>query len=258
MASRAFIADIARALAFLSRLSVPARFFEGHDGRLSFTVRAFPVAGLLIAALPAALLALFGRGDALVAGILALGALTLITGGLHEDGLADAADGLGGGRDLEHALAIMKDSRTGSYGVTALILVIGLKVAALSSLVDAIGPGRAALALLGAAALSRACLVWHWRSLPPARSGGVAAAMGLPDAAAANLAYATAAVALLLLLVPAVGPLALLIALMVASLATAVFTRFVRRKLGGHTGDTLGATEQLAMAAFLAGLALAL
>lgn len=257
MADSSFIADIARALAFLSRLPVPGRFFAGHDGRLSVTVRAFPVAGLLIAALPALLLALFGGREPLVASLVAIGLMTLVTGALHEDGLADAADGLGGGRDRDHALEIMKDSRTGSYGVTALVLLIGLKAAALAALVARLGPGGAAAALLAAAALGRGVLVWHWRQLPPAREGGVASAMGQPETGAAQLAYLLALVAVLAFTLPAAGPLAVLVALIATAAASLAFTAQVRRKLGGQTGDTLGAIEEIAFVAFLASLALA-
>src|SRR5690606_36097588 len=131
-----YIADLTRSVGFLSRLPVPPRFFEGHDGSLTSTVRAFAAAGALIA-LPAAvllLLLLACRADPLLAGFMALAATTLLTGALHEDGLADTADGLGGGRDRDHMLAIMKDSRTGSYGVFALILSFGLRAAAVAAL----------------------------------------------------------------------------------------------------------------------------
>lgn len=92
-----FIADLARSVGFLSRLPVPDRFFRGHDGTISRAVRAFPVAGLIIAALPALVLLLLQSGDPLLVSLIALALLTLLTGALHEDGLADTADGLGGG-----------------------------------------------------------------------------------------------------------------------------------------------------------------
>jgi adenosylcobinamide-GDP ribazoletransferase len=237
---------------------VPDRFFKGHDGAISRAVRAFPAAGLLIAAVPALLLFILARpGNELVASFVALALLSLMTGALHEDGLADAVDGLGGGRDRNHALAIMKDSRTGSYGVVALILSFGLRASALAALArhDA---GLAALALLAAAAFSRALMVAHWRALPPARDGGLATSAGMPDDRARNVALLIGAMATLILLVPAVGlPIALL-ALLAAALATFGFTRFAREKLGGHTGDTIGATQQLSEIAMLATLALAI
>ena len=129
---REYMRDTARAVAFLSRIPVPTSFFTGYDGKLARVSRAFPFAGLLIA-LPAAfvfgvLLAL--HTDPLMAALLALAVQTVMTGALHEDGLSDTADGFGGGKDRERALAIMKDSRIGTYGACALILSFGLRAAA--------------------------------------------------------------------------------------------------------------------------------
>jgi adenosylcobinamide-GDP ribazoletransferase len=254
-----FIADLARSVGFLSRLPVPDRFFKGYDGAISRAVRAFPAAGLVIAAVPAVTLFLLvaAGGDALVASLVALALLSLMTGALHEDGLADAVDGLGGGRDRDHALAIMKDSRTGSYGVVALILSFGLRASALAALArhDA---GLAALALLATAALSRALMVAHWRALVPARDGGLASNAGMPEDGARNIALLTGTGAALVLLVPAAGLSLTLLSLLAAALVGYGFTRFVRRKLRGHTGDTIGATQQLTEIATLATLALAI
>ena len=133
---REYMRDIARAVAFLSRVPVPASFFEGDDGKLSRVSRTFPVAGLLIA-LPSALtfsVLLALNADPLMAALLALTVQTVLTGALHEDGLSDTADGVGGGKDRERALEIMKDSRIGTYGAAALILSFGLRAAALSAI----------------------------------------------------------------------------------------------------------------------------
>ncbi|KKX34500.1 adenosylcobinamide-GDP ribazoletransferase [Rhizobium sp. LC145] len=254
-----FIDDLARSVGFLSRLPVPDRFFQGHDGSMARAVRAFPAAGLLLGLGPALVLYLLLRSDAdpLLAALIALGLMTLLTGALHEDGLADAADGLGGGRDAEHALTIMKDSRTGSYGVVALILSFGLRAAALASLGRSEEACAGALALLAAAALSRAVMVGHWSALPSARAAGVAASAGMPDVSIRNVALAIGAALAIVVLLPAFGFSEILTALVVAGLAGFGFTRFVARKLGGHTGDTIGATQQIAEIATLAALALA-
>ena len=108
--------DVARSVGFLSRIRVPGRYFIGHDGRLSRAVRAFPVAGVFIS-LPAA--AFFAISMALhihplFAAFIALGIQILLTGCLHEDGLSDTADGLGGGKTRQSALDIMRDSHIGS------------------------------------------------------------------------------------------------------------------------------------------------
>ncbi|MET3584892.1 adenosylcobinamide-GDP ribazoletransferase [Pseudorhizobium tarimense] len=253
-----FVADLARSLGFLSRLPVPSRFFEGHDGSVSRAVRAFPLAGLVLALAPALLLwiLLEWETEPLLAALIALAGLTLLSGALHEDGLADTADGFGGGRDKEHVLAIMKDSRTGSYGVIALILSFGLRAAALASLA-AYTDGLAPLALLAGAAFSRALMVAHWHALASARAGGVAAGAGRPEADARTFALASAALACLLLLLPVVSLLPLLAALALSALGIYGFTRHADRRIGGHTGDTIGAAQQTGEIVFLAALAVA-
>lgn len=235
---------------------MPDRFFRGHDGTISRAVRAFPVAGLIVAALPALVLLLLQFGDALLVSLLALALMTLLTGALHEDGLADTADGLGGGRDKDHALLIMKDSRIGAYGVVALVLSFGLRAAALAALFrqDAVA---AALGIIAVASVSRALMVAHWRALPSARESGVAASAGFPEDGARNVALFTGAAIALVLLVPVLGLPKVLLSLIAAALAGFGFTRFAARKLGGHTGDTIGATQQLSEIAMLATLALA-
>jgi adenosylcobinamide-GDP ribazoletransferase len=250
-----FIADLARSVAFLSRIPVPDRFFRDHDGSISRVVRAFPLAGMLVALVPS--LVLYGLaeiGDAMVAALLALTLLTLLTGALHEDGLADAADGLGGGRDTDHALMIMKDSRIGSYGVVALVLSFGLRAASLAALART-DESLAAVAMLAAASASRAAMIWHWSSLPSARETGVAANAGAPEPMARNVALVTGAVLGLVFIASHLGLPAAVFSLLIAAGAGFGFTRFVRKKLGGHTGDTIGATQQICEIALLATLA---
>ncbi|PYE44784.1 cobalamin-5'-phosphate synthase [Rhizobium sp. PP-F2F-G20b] len=254
-----FLTDTMRAVAFLSRLRVPARFFAGDDGRMGRTVRAFPLAGLLIT-LPASLvfaLSLALDADPLLAALLALTVQTLVTGALHEDGLADAADGLGGGRTRGHALEIMKDSRVGAYGVIALVLTLALRAVAIADLADHLSGAGCALALMAIAALSRAGMVWHWSQLPPARDTGVAAGAGQPQPAAVTTALATGVVLSgLLLLVAGVPLVAALIAFAAFAATVPLWTRYVRTMISGHTGDTIGATQQLAETALLVALAI--
>lgn len=252
-----FITSIARATGFLTRLPVPGRFFAGDDGRMERTPEGFAVAGLVVAALPALILWLAGHAHAsLLAAAVAVALLVLFTGGLHEDGLSDTADGLGGGRDRERALAIMKDSRIGSYGALALGLSLLVRVGALSALVDKVSPGAAALALLGSAALSRAAMVWHWRHLPPARTDGVAARVGVPSGAALRMALATGFAAFLALTLPLLSLSAVLVTVLAGLAATFLFTLHVGQRLSGHTGDTIGATQQISDMVLLASLAL--
>jgi adenosylcobinamide-GDP ribazoletransferase len=255
---RDFQNDIARSIGFLSRMPVPGRYFEGHDGSLARAVRAFPVAGCLImlpaAALFAVLLAF--RLEPLVAALIALALLTIMTGALHEDGLSDTADGVGGGRDRDTALVIMHDSRIGSYGASALILSYGIRAAALAAIGATLSPTAAALAMIAAAAASRAAMVWHWSSLPPARRDGVAVSVGGPEDSAVNFALASAAVIVVVLIWPIAGFAAACAAIAAAGLAALVLTRYIRSRIGGHTGDTIGASQQCAEMAALAALAL--
>lgn len=252
------VVDTARATGFLSRLPVPDHFFEGHDGSLTKASRAFPLAGVIVTAPAGLALALtLGVGlEPLVAAMLAYAVVAMTTGALHEDGLSDAADGLGATRDRERALTIMRDSRIGSFGAAALILSYGLRASALAAIAGVIGPLGALSIFLAVAALSRAAMVWHWRVLPPARTDGLAVAMGGPDGASALFSTVSAAAIAVVLIGVAAGPLHALCAIAAAAAVTAGFSRYVRKRLGGQTGDTIGATQQVSEIAALLALAL--
>jgi adenosylcobinamide-GDP ribazoletransferase len=253
-----YLDDIVRSIGFLSRIPMPGRFFAEHDGSLSRAVRAFPVAGLLIALPPAALFAtlLAGNADPTLAAFLTLALQAFLTGALHEDGLSDMADGAGGGKDRESALRIMKDSRIGSYGAVALILSFAIRGAALAAIAAAVTPTVAGLAMLGAAALNRAAMVWHWSLLAPARADGVAASAGEPDETATIVALASGGALALVLMWPAMSFLATLFAIALAVAVAWGFTRYISARIGGHTGDTIGATQQLTEIMSLSALAL--
>ncbi len=255
-----FIDDTARSVAFLSRVPVPQRHFIGHDGRLSRAVRAFPLAGVLIVLPAAALAAILSalHGPPLLVAFAALALQVFLTGALHEDGLSDSADGIGGGRDRESALAIMKDSRVGSYGAVALVLSFGLRAAAIAALAAALTPSGLGMVLLAVASAGRTAMVWHWSLLPPARRDGVAASVGEPEGGATRFALISGIAVAALLLLPHGTVLSVLVALAAAILAVLVFNSMALRKIGGHTGDTIGATEQCAEMAVLFALAMTL
>lgn len=251
--------DVVRAIGFLSRIPVPPRYFEGRTTVISDLVYVFPVAGALIALPGAVVLALlmsFGL-EPTPSALIGIAVTTLVTGALHEDGLSDTADGIGGGRDREKALAIMRDSRIGSYGALALILSVAIRAATLAAIAVATGPLAAGLALMAVAAASRGAMVWHWLSLPPARRDGVAVSSGQPDDSVVHLAMAVGAAIVLALVIPTAGFGAGLSLLVATGLAAWALTRYIRVRLGGHTGDTIGATEQTAEMAALLALALA-
>jgi cobalamin 5'-phosphate synthase/cobalamin synthase len=227
------------ALAFLTRLPVPARWIEGARAEdVGRAAPLFPVAGAVVGALLAlVVLALATRVTPLVNGAIAAALSALWTGGLHLDGLADMADGFGGGRTRDDVLAIMRDHRIGAYGAVALILAIVLEVALIAALVEA-DAARAARALVVAGTLSRASLVPLAAALPYARAdGGLGAALvGQLGAGSVAVAIALGAGAAL-----ALGGWWGALACAVAAALTLHDGFFVKRRIGGYTGDTLGA-----------------
>jgi adenosylcobinamide-GDP ribazoletransferase len=235
--------DVRLACGLLTRLPVPGRGRPG--GPLRRAAHAFPLVGALVGLIAAGAYhaALLVGLPTLAAALLALLAAVLATGALHEDGLADTADGFGGGRDRDHKLAIMRDSRIGAYGVLALIFAVGLKLAALGAL-----PPRGVLpALVAAHVASRAVLPWVMWQERPARADGLAVAAGAPAGAAVLWSLGLGAAALLL----ALGPVGGLIALAAAAILAQGLAWLARRQVGGITGDVLGALQQAVEVAVL-------
>jgi adenosylcobinamide-GDP ribazoletransferase len=241
--------DTHESLAFFSRLPVGSRTTL-TDFRIS--AAAWPLAGGFIVLLPAVLLwlAVSAGLPSLIAAALALALAVAITGGLHEDGLADTADGFGGGDTRERKLDIMRDSRLGSFGALALIFVVMVRVMSLALLSGE--AGRGAIALFAVALASRTLALWHWAVLEPARDEGLAFSAGQPDWRALAIGAGVGTVGLIALLF-AFGS-ATLFATGFALIATMAFTKLAEQQVGGHTGDTIGACQQVAEAALLAGL----
>ena len=255
------------ALQFFTRIPVTgavARWVGFSPDMQRASMGHFPGVGLLVGSAAAGVFTLSanllgsGTTSLLVAAVLCTGATAWLTGALHEDGLADSADGIGGGKDKENALAIMKDSRAGSYGVVALVLSFGIRSTAIAAIAPYLTPAGLAMALLAVAAASRTAMVWHWSLLPPARQGGVAASVGEPDRTATVIALTSGILIAALLLLPNASVLSLVLPLVAAIAAVLVFNRIALRKIGGHTGDTIGATQQLTEMSVLSALALAL
>jgi adenosylcobinamide-GDP ribazoletransferase len=237
-------AGFAAAVGFLTRLPIgpPA---EG-DWRLADAVWAFPLVGAGVGAIAAFVFLvaeLLGLGDA-PAALLAVLASVCLTGALHEDGLADSADGIFGGSDRQSRLVIMRDSRHGTFGVVAIVISVALRAAALAQTGEAVYAG---LALIAAHAASRALLPAAMWALPPARDDGLAAEAGRP-----RWAVAAAAVAIgILIALAALGPWLGLVAFAVSAAAVMVAGVLARRRIGGYTGDVLGAFQQIAEIAML-------
>lgn len=219
--------------------------------------RAVPIAGAIIGCIGGATVLvsdLLGFG-AVVASVICLATLTLVTGAFHEDGLADTADGFGGGSTPERRLEIMKDSRIGSYGGAALILAYALRIACLAELIARIGALSGAGVVVFTASLSRTAALIVMARLPPARMIGSSYAAGQPPARAVLIAFATCAVLAIVIGVAAPLPgLGVAYGFVFAVGIALLMTRLSARLIGGQTGDVGGATQQLAEIAALLGL----
>ncbi len=200
---------------------------------------AFPIVGLIVGAIGALVYWLAHRLGLppLPCAALSVAATMLVSGCLHEDGLADTVDGFGGGQTREQKLDIMRDSRTGAYGVCALVLTIILRVSALASLAT---PVLVVPALLAAHAAARGVLPAFMFLIPPARASGLSAAAGQPPRESAGAAAALGVVILCLCLGPWLG----LGALVALAVAAAVLGWLSLTQIEGQTGDVLGAVEQ--------------
>ncbi len=242
---------LACAVQMLTRLPTP-RLQGFQPDWTTRAARYYPLAGQLVGAISAiVLLGASHLWGGAVAAVLAVAAGALVTGGFHEDGLADTADGLGGGRTAEARLAIMKDSRIGTYGALALGLVTALRIAALAHMT----PVQGALALLLAHGAARAAAVLVMAALPYA--GDVATAKLAPAARPAGPGEAALAVGLALWPALWMSWSAVLAGVVLASGAAGMMTLQARRLIGGYTGDVLGAVEQLAETGLLLGAAAA-
>jgi adenosylcobinamide-GDP ribazoletransferase len=236
--------DLRCAVAFLTRVPMPH-----PDGptpaNFARAYRVFPLVGgcigLVIGVVHIGLIAI--HLPSLAAAALALGAGIVLTGALHEDGLADVADGFGGGSDRAAKLEIMRDSRLGTYGALALLISFAAKASALAALPRAwILPS-----LIAAHAIARVPPIFMAVWMLNARADGLAATAGRPDApTAATAAFIAMVIALLLL--PWLDALAAALLAVGGALVIAVLAQ---RQIGGATGDVLGAAEQIGETAIL-------
>jgi adenosylcobinamide-GDP ribazoletransferase len=232
---RRIAAEFFGAFLLLTRLPMPRCAVHG-----AACLWAYPLVGVAVGSIGAIVFWLASSWAPSIAALLALAAMSLATGALHEDGLADTADGFGGGRTPAEKLAIMRDSRIGTFGALVLLFSVLLRSAAITQLAT---PGRVAAALVGSAALARGAIIVLLVLLKPARSDGLAASLGAPTLRAAiGLALAVAIAAVT---VP------LFRCLVAAAICVAATTWLTWRQIGGHTGDVLGAGEQVCECALL-------
>ncbi|MGI3900864.1 MAG: adenosylcobinamide-GDP ribazoletransferase [Janthinobacterium lividum] len=255
----ALAAEVLTCLRFYTRLPLPDLRLETDHAPQPFArcLRWAPLAGAVVGAGGAVALTLaWDLGlPPVVAAALALLVTVLTSGGLHEDGLADLADGFGGGRTRERKLDIMRDSRLGSYGALAIGFSLLLRTACVAALVERGGPALAAAALIGAGAASRGFGLMPMALLPAARSDGLGHGAGrLPATVLPTAAGLGAAICLVVPAIVGADWSRAAMALGLAALAAGWTTRLARRQIGGHTGDVAGACQQLCEVALLLGL----
>ncbi|MEM6665226.1 MAG: adenosylcobinamide-GDP ribazoletransferase [Pseudomonadota bacterium] len=252
----AWMDDMAFCIMFFTRLPVAHVPHNAPDYTRLW--RAAPVAGAMLGVLGSIVVFALGllNAPAFLTAAIVLGVLSLLGGALHDDGLADVADGFGGGHDRTRKMEIMRDSHIGSYGVFALILFFAVQLSAIAAIYDT-APLAAALALIAIGGWSRMLALLQQIILEPARSDGLGATMGPISltATAQGIAISGGVLVLTGLAAGLVVPFAL--AAVLAGFATWGFAEIARSQIGGYTGDTIGAAQQIAHATFLISLALA-
>ncbi|MEO6012793.1 MAG: adenosylcobinamide-GDP ribazoletransferase [Devosia sp.] len=229
-------------LRFYSRLPTGnAPHVRPNLDRMALTL---PLASLTIGLPPALLLLLLEWLSVphLFAAVLAIGLGVIVTGAMAEDALADAADGLFGGQNIEQRLEIMKDSRHGTYGVCAILLLLGLRISAIGILAN---PLEAAGVLLTAPIIARSGALWLTMALPAARSGGAAASAGQVTMRSFAIGAGITVVLSFVLAGFAVGILGLVAAYALAAATILGWVTLCRRMIGGQTGDLIGALQAL-------------
>lgn len=229
--------DLLLAMALLTRLPVSLPLQAGRaPGAAAW---AYPLVGLVVAgvALAVGWVITWLGATAPITAVFVLLTSIVVTGAMHEDGLADCADGFWGGWTRERRLEIMKDSTIGTYGVVALVVSLMLRWYVLTTLID---KGALFGAVLVAAVMSRAGMVWVMHRLPHARQGGLSAQTGRPERAPALAAVVLGVVAAVV--APEVSAIWLMFFAVLVVLAAGAIAR---RKIGGQTGDVLGATQQV-------------
>ncbi len=239
MTPQSLVTDLKIGILFCTRVPLfhAAPIGSGDIARASW---AFPLAGAVVGGIGAIVYwTAYSIGlSPAPAAALALAATVAATGCLHEDGLADAADGFGGGQDRASKLAIMRDSRLGTYGACALGLSLLLRWSALAAIAR---PAAVAVSLVAAHVAARAALPPFMRLIPAARPDGLSTDAGRPPLQAAAAAAVLGAAALWFILGPVTG----IVALVVVAASSGVMAWLCLRQIDGQTGDVLGAVEQV-------------
>lgn len=255
------IRDFLYCVGFLSRIPMANHIFDHREkDALSHHVIYFPLVGIIVA-LPVVVMAIISALLGLpapIAAILIVIAEIITIGALHEDGFADCADGFYGGHTIERRLEIMKDSTIGTYGALALMLSIALRIFCLAALWQASSLLGFICLLLAVHIASRAYMAYFWPQLKSARIKGLAANAGIPSQQNAQKALGLGLILFSVLVWLASGVSAIILAIAIASGLFFTFRHLTKLKIGGHTGDTLGAIQQISMMGLLLGLVAAL
>ena len=246
MSTRSELETFLGAIRFFTRLPVPGVL--GQDSvALERAIRYFAAVGLIIGALAGLAFAVTSFfWPKTLAVLAAMGTAIMVTGALHEDGWSDMVDGFGGGWDREKVLTIMRDSCIGSFGSVALVMMLLVRFFALIEIDMLLVP----VALIAGHAVSRLCATFVMRALDYARPEGKAKPFS-NQLSNGDLVFASVTAILPVLLLP---PLQFVPGLILAALATLWLARMFKRKIGGYTGDCLGAVQQFSEVAFYCGL----
>jgi len=246
MSTRSELETFLGAIRFFTRLPVPGTI--GQDSvALERAMRYFPAVGLIIGALAGLAFAITSFfWPKTLAVLTAMGTAIMVTGALHEDGWSDMVDGFGGGWDREKILAIMRDSCIGSFGSVALTMMLLVRFFALIEIDMLLVP----VALIAGHAVSRLCSTFVLRALDYARPEGKAKPFS-NQLSSGDLVFATVTAVLPVLLL---SPSQFIPGLILAALATVWLARLFKQRIGGYTGDCLGAVQQFSEVAFYCGL----
>ena len=246
-----FFKDILLSLSFLTRIPISKDLV--FERNLMDAAWSFPLIGALVGFLGGivALLLSYFNIPPIIISLITIGAIILLTGGLHEDGLADTADGFGSNKNPEDKINIMRDSQIGVYGTLALIIAISVKAFALTELINKDPFFTCIIALIVSGALSRSTIVGIAFFLEKASETGLASFAGKPKANGAGMCFLISILFCIFLL-----PLTKVLAAMFLSIVTTVVIGFLSKKqINGYTGDILGTTQILSETAILIYLA---
>ncbi len=242
--NRSFLSDLIMGLQFYSRLPVGIGKYETPS--LARIAPALAFTSLIIALIPALIIYVGVKigMPTLFAASLSIGAWVLLTGAMSEDAIADSADGLFGGQTIEQRLEIFKDPRHGTYGVIALVLYLGLRIFALEGIAVS-SPLGAACLFIAVTILSRSAALWLVVKLPPARSDGVSASVGLLAKMPFYIGLAFALIIAFILSAAFVGIVGFFAAIAIIIAINFGWCWLCKKKVNGQTGDLIGALQAL-------------